>query len=62
MNTGNIDVCVCICVYICFDKEYVVLLMYFMGVNEPLALSYDVQTAEKQNQLFLGDKCIIYNL
>lgn len=42
MNTGNIDVCVCICVYICFDKEYVVLLMYFMGVNEPLALSYDV--------------------
>lgn len=39
MNTGNIDVSVCIYVYICFDNKYIAFYI-FMGVYEPLALSY----------------------
>lgn len=42
MNTGSIDVCISLCVYICFDNKFIVILIYFMGVYEPLALSYDV--------------------
>lgn len=39
MNTGNIDVSVCIYVYICFDNKDIVFLYFFMVVYEPLALS-----------------------